>query len=93
MNAEFTDELCEVLAYTKILPQLTGLSLAMGCMSSRGVAHVVRNADAYAHLGELDASTSMLDKSSQKRLCDALPRARVAKQRGDRHARYALVGE
>ncbi|MBA2544557.1 MAG: hypothetical protein H0V17_33245 [Deltaproteobacteria bacterium] len=93
MNAEFTDELCEVLAYAKLLPQLHGISLALGCMSTRGVAHVVRSRDAYAHLEELDVSRSLLDGDAQARLHAALPRARIGVQRGNRHMRYACVGE
>jgi hypothetical protein len=91
MNAEFTDELCEVLAYTKILPQLRSISLAMGCLSARGVAHLVRSRDAFAHLTSLDVSLSLLDRTAQERIQKALPQTRIGLQRGNR--RYAMIGE
>lgn len=93
MNAEFTDELCAELHRAPILPQLEGLSLAMGCLSQNGAPHVIAHCDAYQHLRELDLSKQLLDKPSLESLGRSLPRARLTAQRGNRHYRYAMIGE
>ncbi len=93
MNAEFTDELCAELDRAKVLPQLAGLSLAMGCLSSNGAPHVIAHSDAYRHLRELDLSKQLLDDQSLESLGRVLPQARLTAQRGNRHYRYAMIGE
>lgn len=93
MNAEFTDELCAELHRARILPQLEGLSLAMGCLSSNGAPHVIAHSDAYRRLRELDLSKQFLDDRSLESLGRVLPQARLTAQRGNRHYRYAMIGE
>src|SRR5205814_425102 len=85
MNAEFTDELCEVLGSARIVPQLEGLSLALGCLSNAGMRHIIGRAGAYAHLQVFDVGANLLDRASQRALENAFPRIRIGKQRGDRH--------
>ena len=48
-----TDELCDWLPESKILPQLEVLDLSMGTMSDAGAAALQRNRDRFAHLKQL----------------------------------------
>lgn len=93
MNAELTDELCAELHRAPVLPQLEGLSLAMGCLSSSGAPHLIAHSDAYRHLREFDLSKQLLDERSLESLGRVFPQARLTAQRGNRHYRYAMVGE
>ena len=93
MNAEFTDELCAELYRAKVLPQLEGLSLAMGCLSANGASHVIAHGGVYRHLRELDLSKQLLDDRSLESLGRVLPQANLRAQRGNRHYRYAMIGE
>jgi hypothetical protein len=59
-NAEFTDELCVVLADAPILPRLQRLDLSLGTMSDVGVSHLLARRDRFAHLQSLDVDQNFI---------------------------------
>ena len=76
MNAEFTDDICQVIASSKIVRQLEELDLSMGLMSDEGAARLADNAKKLSHLRKLDISDNYLE-SSAKRLLKPLGKAVV----------------
>lgn len=68
MNAQFTDEICQAIARSKIVKQLAVLDLSMGLMSNDGAAALADRAKALAHLEQLDVSDNYLDDSAKKLL-------------------------
>jgi uncharacterized protein (TIGR02996 family) len=98
-NAEFTNELCQVLHQAKILKQLETLDLSMGTMTDEGAAALAANAAAYKHLKHLDVTRNMLSGNGETqvaKLCESV--ARGSQRRGygdedDEDYRYVAVGE
>ncbi len=60
MNAEFTDELCELLPHASLLGQLESLDLSMGVMSLAGAKRLAASSAAFSHLAWLSAERSYL---------------------------------
>ncbi len=60
MNAPFTDDFCERLGRSKLLPRLTSLDLSRGMMGDEGARALARTPKAFAHLEQLDVSHSFL---------------------------------
>lgn len=54
---------------------------------------MIAHSDAYRRLRELDLSKQFLDDRSLESLGRVLPQARLTAQRGNRHYRYAMIGE
>ena len=94
-NAEFTDELCEVLPKAKVLAQLQELDLSMGTMTDAGAHVLATNPTVFRRLKTLDVSENFLTKEGQKLVATAAQSAVSGKQRTpyDEDARYAAVGE
>jgi uncharacterized protein (TIGR02996 family) len=98
-NAEFTNELCQVLHQSKILEQLETLDLSMGTMTDEGAAALAANAAAYKHLKHLDVTRNMLSDEGAKqvaKLCESVARGNQRRGYGnedDDNYRYVAVGE
>jgi uncharacterized protein (TIGR02996 family) len=60
-NAQFTDELIEPLATSKLLRQVQELDLSMGVLTGDGAKALVAHRDAFKHLAVLDVSQTYLD--------------------------------
>ncbi len=97
-NAQFTDDLIELLAKSKLTKQLTELDLSMGCLTDEGAAALAKHKDAFAHLEKLDVTENFLTKDGLN-LLKGIAKTLVAK--GQREAdkdddavyRYPAVGE
>ena len=63
-NAQFTDELVERLARSKLVTRLTALDLSKGVLTDDGAARLVKHRDAFRHLEVLDVSESYLSKEA-----------------------------
>ena len=59
-NAEQADDLVEVIAKSKILPQLETVDLSKGMFTPRGARLLIEHKDAFAHLQTLDLSECLL---------------------------------
>ncbi|NMO19828.1 WGR domain-containing protein [Pyxidicoccus fallax] len=93
-NAEFTDDLCEVLPHAKVLPRLETLDLSMGAMSDQGARILAENARAFAHLKRLDVSRNTLTDEGQQRVAQMGPSVNAGNQRDyEEDYRYVAVGE
>jgi predicted DNA-binding WGR domain protein len=95
-NLEFTDDLIEPLALSKILPQLEVLDLSMGTLSDEGIRRLYRYQKAFQHLAKLDIGDNFVTKDGLKLLRTLKIPAEVGKQRedgGDPTDRYASIGE
>jgi uncharacterized protein (TIGR02996 family) len=97
MNCELTDELCDRLPGSKVLPQLTGLDLSMGTMSDAGAELLVAQRSALAHLELLDVSDNYLSARGIALLEEAFPESLVVGEQrddgGDPRNRYASAFE
>lgn len=91
-NAEFTDELCAVLARSPLLRQLTSLDLSLGTMSSIGARALAANKQAFAHLDELDVSENFLGSADLASL-QGVAKKLVAKRQRSAEERYVALGE
>jgi uncharacterized protein (TIGR02996 family) len=60
LNAECTDELCEMLVRARVLPRLREISLALGTMTDRGARALAANKTKLAHLDLLDVEHNYL---------------------------------
>ncbi|MDQ3339119.1 MAG: WGR domain-containing protein [Myxococcota bacterium] len=95
-NLEFTDDLIEPLAVSKILPQLEVLDLSMGTLSDEGIRRLYRYQKAFQHLAKLDIGDNFVTKDGLKLLRTLKIPAEVGRQRddgGDPTDRYASIGE
>ena len=95
MNSEFADELPEVLARSKLLPQLRELDLSMGCMTDDGARALAAHRDAFAHLDRLVVSLNYLSKAGTAVLKGVAKAVEAGKQRDDNDPEYRhpAVGE
>ncbi len=98
-NAEFTNELCQVLHQAKILKQLETLDLSKGTMTDEGAAALAANAAAYKHLKHLDVTRNMLAGNGEvhvAKLCGSVALGNQRQGYGDEDDddyRYVAVGE
>lgn len=97
VNAEFTQDLVEPLARSKLLGQLKVLDLSKGTLLDEDVEALLRHAGAFKHLDKLILDENLLDSRTAE-LSAALPNVSVEKQRFDEgytdaENRYAAVGE
>ncbi len=60
MNATFTNEICERLGRSKLLPRLTSVDLSLGMLDDEGAQALTRTPKAFDHLTRLDVSDSFL---------------------------------
>jgi uncharacterized protein (TIGR02996 family) len=95
-NAEFTDELCQVLHQAPILKQLETLDLSMGTMTDVGAAALAANAAAYKQLKHLDVTENLLADEGEKAvatLCESVAHGNQRAGYDDDDYRYVAVGE
>jgi uncharacterized protein (TIGR02996 family) len=91
-NCEFTDEICDGIAKSRLLRQLETLDLSMGTMSDAGVDTIVQHANAFKHLKTIDVSRNWISSDGLHRLCTVGPKiVEDDQQEGD--TRYVSVGE
>jgi uncharacterized protein (TIGR02996 family) len=67
-NCEFTDEICDGIAKSRVLRQLESLDLSMGTMSDTGVEAIVAFAPAFKHLKTIDVSDSWISNDALAQL-------------------------
>ena len=94
-NAEFTNELCQMLHQSPLLKQLETLDLSMGTMTDEGAAALAANAAAYKHLKHLDVTENLLSGDGEKaiaKLCESVARGNQ-RDNDDDDYRYVAVGE
>ncbi|MFT3698490.1 MAG: WGR domain-containing protein [Kofleriaceae bacterium] len=65
-NMNFTHELVEPLATSKVLPQLDGLGLAMGTLDDQTIRKMFTLQKAFAHLSTIDVTDNYLSNDSKK---------------------------
>ncbi|HLT35150.1 MAG TPA: hypothetical protein VK034_02670 [Enhygromyxa sp.] len=93
-NCEFTDELCERLAGSAILPRLRHLDLSMGTMSMAGVQALLRTPRAFAHLEGICVDDNFLPDEAIPLLDSLGPPIEFGAQREDVDGyRYASAYE
>jgi uncharacterized protein (TIGR02996 family) len=95
MNAQFTDELCTVLAKSKLLEQIKVLDLSKGCMTDAGAAAIAQHKDAFGHLDSLVVTENYLTDVGLKALKGCAKKVDGADQRedDDPEYRHPAVGE
>jgi uncharacterized protein (TIGR02996 family) len=95
MNSEFADELPDLLARSRLLPQLRELDLSMGTMTDEGARKIVQHRDAFRHLERLSLSLNYISRAGAAALKGALKSVDVSKQREDEDPEYRhpAVGE
>jgi uncharacterized protein (TIGR02996 family) len=67
-SCEFTDEICDGIAKTRLLRQLEVLDLSMGTMSDAGVDAILQSAAAFRHLKRIDVSNNWITGAALTRL-------------------------
>jgi uncharacterized protein (TIGR02996 family) len=94
-NTSFTDELCGVLATSRLLPQLTRLDLSMGIMTDEGARLLETHKAAFKHLDALDVSDNYLTKAGLAALKGVAKSVVSTAQRDDDDPEYRhpSVGE
>lgn len=94
-NTAFTDELCGVLATSRLLPQLTRLDLSMGIMTDEGAAALAADRAAFKHLAVLDVSDNYLTRAGLAALKGVARSVVSTEQRDDDDPEYRhpSVGE
>jgi uncharacterized protein (TIGR02996 family) len=95
MNSEFADQLPEVLARSRLLPQLRELDLSMGTMTDEGARAIAQHRDAFKHLDRLNVSLNYLSKAGVAALKGVAKNLEAGKQRADEDPEYRhpAVGE
>jgi hypothetical protein len=95
-NCEFTDELCEILPTSRLLPQLEELDLCMGTMGAEGARSLIRNRERFAHLKRLNLDDNYVPPALTAALASICPEVIIGDQRddgGDPGNRYASAYE
>jgi len=95
-NLNFTHQLLEPVATSKILPQLSQLDLRMGTLGDDNIAKLFAWQKAFAHLSKLDLDDNYLGAESKRLLKQANLAFDFGRQRedeGDPSDRYASVYE
>lgn len=95
-NNEITDQLIVPLAGSKILPQLSHLSLALGTMGDEGAAAMFRLQRAFAHLASIDLDDNFITADGKRLLAKAKLPIEWGSQRddgGNPEDRYCAAGE
>lgn len=97
-NAEFTNELCELLPDAPILSQLKVLDLSKGCMDDQGARSLATSPERLRHLDYLDVSANFLSEAGIARLSKLGCRVVADRQRDvddstGEALRYVAVGE
>ncbi|MCX5748434.1 MAG: hypothetical protein NT062_38765, partial [Proteobacteria bacterium] len=82
-NFNETDQLVEVLASSKLLPQLAELDLSMGTLADEHVAKLFARQKAFAHLTKIDVHDNYLTNASRTLLAKANLVVNFGKQRED----------
>ncbi len=91
-NCEYTDEICDAIARSRLLRQLEVLDLSMGTMSDDGVEAMVAHADAFRHLKTIDVSKNWISNDGLAKLRKLGPTIiDDDQQSGD--GRFVSVGE
>lgn len=67
-SCEFTDEICDGIAKTRLLRQLEVLDLSMGTMSDAGVDAIMQSAATFKHLKKIDVSKNWISSAGLGRL-------------------------
>ncbi len=65
MNATFTDELCEALVSSRLLPRLRSVDLSLGLMTDEGARTLARHAAALGHLQKLSLANNALTRDGE----------------------------
>jgi uncharacterized protein (TIGR02996 family) len=94
-NTAFTDELCGVLATSRLVPQLTRLDLSMGIMTNEGAQLLAAHRAAFQHLAVLDVSDNYLTRDGLAALKGVAKSVVSTEQRDDDDPdyRHPSVGE
>lgn len=94
-NADFADDIAEVVARTELPAKLERLDLSMGTMTDAGAERLLARAEAFARLSVLDLSQNFLSPDMCARVSSALPNARFDEQKheDDDDSRYVSVSE
>ena len=95
-NSELRDALIAPLASSKLLPQLTGLSLEMGTMGDDGAATMVRMQRAFEHLEVIDLDDNYITAEGKRLLEKTNLAIELGSQRddgGDPSDRYCSAAE
>ena len=91
MNSSFVEELLPVLARSRVLAQLSELSLAHGTLGDDGVEAITEHADAFRHLKALDVSNNYLSGDALAALRKVCPV--VSNEQRDDDDRYVALAE
>ena len=92
-NAEFTDQICDALASSKILKQLDHLDLSMGTMTAEGAKVLIENPKLFKHLKTINLDDNYIAKDVHEDLQKLGPDVTLGNQDDDMDYVYASVGE
>ena len=97
MNTEITDEICLLLAASKIAGRLLRLDLSMGTMTDDGARTLAVYANAFSKLEVLNVESNYLTPAARHELRSVAKRITFGEQRGDgidgARNRYCAVSE
>lgn len=80
-NAEFTDDLCEMLPGARVLPHLRSLDLSKGTLSYDGAMTLLERREVYRHLELLDLSENLIEDELCEELRTLCEKVRIGDQR------------
>ena len=92
-NAPFASAIVPYLAKSPLLRQLKFLDFSLGTFDDDGVASIVSNAGAFAHLERIDISDSYVSPDAVAELQKVGPYIVVGAQRTDEDYRYCSISE
>ena len=92
LNADFADELVDVLAPLPLLGQLRELGLALGTLSDAGASRLATHRKRLRHLAVLDVEASCLTEDGIDLVAGLCAEVRIDHQK-DADERFVSVGE
>lgn len=95
-NASFADDLCRALPKAEILPQLQTLDLSMGIMTEKGARALLKSADRFKHLKQLDLQENYIPEDMHqdlKKLCAEVLVEGQKDEEDEPEYRYTSVSE
>jgi uncharacterized protein (TIGR02996 family) len=95
-NASFSDQICPLLADSKLCRQLRSLDLSLGTLSDAALPALRAVAAAIPALERLDVAETYLSDDGVAELARIFPRAKITahdRREGDDDDRYVAVGE
>jgi uncharacterized protein (TIGR02996 family) len=91
-NANFTDEIMQVLVGWRGLTDLTRLDLSYGTLTDEGAQLLIDNVERFAHLERIDLEQNVISEEMRERLWKVLPKQLRVNLSDQKEDRYVTVG-